>query len=113
MHELSIAMNIADLAVDRARQAGASRIMAIELDIGTLAGVELSALDHAMKIAFRDSLLENAEIKLNRIEARCECRDCGHDFALEEFSLQCPACGKNRSCISRGMEMQLSSILIE
>ena len=113
MHELSIALSIADLAMDRAREAGADRIMAIELDIGALSGVEVSALDSAMEIAFKDTLLEKADIKVNRIEPQCECLDCGNRFSADDLSINCPSCGKNNYRFSKGMELQLSSLLIE
>jgi len=113
MHELAIALSIADLATAQARRAGAERIMGIELDIGSLSGVEISALDFAMDIAFRDTLLANTNVKVNRIEARCECRDCGHEFGAGDLAALCPSCEGSNIRISKGMEMQLNSILIE
>ena len=113
MHELSIAMNIADLATGHALKAGAERVRSIELDIGALSGVEIGALTFAMDIAFKDTLLEGAEVKVNRIEACCECPDCGHESDPDNLAAGCPFCGGSNVRISRGMEMQLNSLLIE
>jgi hydrogenase nickel incorporation protein HypA/HybF len=113
MHELSIAMNIADLAAAHARKTGAERVKSIELDIGTLSGVEIGALTFAMDIAFKDTILEGAEVKVNRIEARGACPDCGHESGPDDLTAGCPVCGGSNFRISGGMEMQLNSLLIE
>jgi Zn finger protein HypA/HybF involved in hydrogenase expression len=44
MHEMSLAMNIADLAVQTATREGARRIASVELEIERLAGVMAEAL---------------------------------------------------------------------
>ena len=113
MHELSIALSIADLAAEQARQAGAALVRAIELDIGALSGVDTEALNFAMDIAFKNTLLEEAEIKINHIKAACECMDCAHEFGAESYLFSCPKCNGSNTRIIRGMEMQLRSLLIE
>jgi len=113
MHELSIAMNIADLAQKQAELAGAKKVRGIELDIGCFSGVDPDALRFALDLAFRDSLLEETEIKMNRIEACCRCLDCDHEFEATGFQLTCPKCLGSHTRLSSGMEMQIRSLLIE
>ena len=113
MHEMSIALNIIDLAIDQARKAEAEKINEIELDIGTMSGIEVDALNFAMEIAVKDTMLENALIKVNRIEAVSECQECGHVFDSEGFISQCPKCREMNTTIIKGREMQLKSILVE
>lgn len=67
MHELSIALSIVDLADEQAKKAHACKIIEIELDIGTLSGIEVDALNFALEIAAKDTLLETAAVKINRI----------------------------------------------
>ena len=110
---MSIALSIADLAEEHARRAGSEYIRAIELDIGTLSGVEREALGFAMEIAFRDTLLAGALIRMNSIGAESECSDCGHAFSSGSGEFNCPECGSMNTRITRGMEMQLKSITIE
>ena len=51
MHELSIAMSIVDIAADYAARDNAKCVTEIEIEVGTLAGVVIDALDFAMEAA--------------------------------------------------------------
>ena len=113
MHEMSIALSIIDLAAEQAKKAAASKIIEIELDIGTLSGIEIVALNFALEIAVKDSVLEFAEVKINRIEAVSECLECGHIFESEGFINHCPECRETNTRIFKGKEMQVKSILVE
>lgn len=110
---MSIALSIIDLAAEQAKKADAQKIIEIELDIGTLSGIEIEALNFALEIAVIDSVLENARVKMNRIEAVSECLSCGHIFESERFIHHCPQCKETNTRIFKGKEMQVKSILIE
>lgn len=113
MHEMSIALSIIDLAAEQAKKAAANKIIEIELDIGTLSGIEIEALNFALEIAKKDSVLESAEIKINRIEAVSECLECGHIFEPEGFISHCPECKEMNTRVFKGKEMQVKSLLVE
>ncbi len=113
MHEMSIALSIVDLADEQANLAHAAKIIEIELDIGTMSGVEVEALNFALEIAAKDTLLEAAVVKINRIEPVSECLDCGEIFVSEGFIHQCPACSEMNTRILSGKEIQVKSILVE
>jgi len=113
MHELSVAISIVDLAAEQARLAGAKSVRAIELDIGALSGVDINALKFALDIAFKDTLLEESEVKINHIDVACECMDCCLAFSAGTFVTGCPECRGMNINIKRGKEMHLSSLLIE
>ena len=80
MHEMSIALSIIDLATEQAQKENARKIVEIELDIGAVSGVEIEALNFALEMAVKETLLESALVKVNRIEAVSECLECGHHF---------------------------------
>ena len=113
MHEMSIALSIVDLAEEQAGRAHADKIIEIELDIGTFSGIEIEALNFALEIAVKETLLEAALIKINRIEAVSECLDCQNVFSSEGFIHQCPSCSKSNIRIVKGKEMQVKSLLVE
>jgi len=73
MHELSIAMSIVDIASRQAEAASAESVSQVELDIGTLSGIEYKSLEFALTVAVKDSKLEHTRFKINRIEPRCSC----------------------------------------
>ena len=51
MHEMSIVMSIVNIAEKEAQKAHVSQFAAIDMEIGTLAGIEFDALDFVWQAA--------------------------------------------------------------
>ena len=83
MHELSIVVNIVRIADEQVKKAGASQIDHIELEIGSLAGIEPSALDFAWQEAVKNTVLANADRSIKHIQGRAKCLDCNFHFEIE------------------------------
>ena len=113
MHELSIAISIVDLAIDQATRASARHVSEIELDIGTLSGIEYEALEFSLGVASKDTLLENTLFRINRVEPVAECTGCGHLYTPEGVFSHCPECQRDGIRLIRGTELQLKSLLVE
>jgi Zn finger protein HypA/HybF involved in hydrogenase expression len=58
MHEFSIAVSIIEIAEAEAQKAKAVKIKELILDIGTMSGIEFYALETAMEMAVKNTLLE-------------------------------------------------------
>jgi len=113
MHELSIVMGIVDIADKEVRKISASKVEVIELDIGDLSGIEMEALDFAWEIAVKGTVLENAERKINYIEARARCGDCGCDFKISALYDACPQCKSYLKDIYQGKELRVKALEVE
>lgn len=113
MHELSLALNIVDIAEKRARAEEASRITEIEIEVGELAGVVYDALDFALDSAVRNTMLENASIIIKRMPGAAQCQECFYEYATDDFFSLCPKCGSWRVEIIKGKEMRVKSITVE
>jgi hydrogenase nickel incorporation protein HypA/HybF len=113
MHELSIAMSIVDIATRQAEEASALSVSQVELDIGTMSGIEFGSLDFALQVAVKDTMLEGTEFRINRIEPLCECRTCRHLFEPDGFLSRCPECEGADTELIRGNELQIKSLLVE
>lgn len=113
MHELSIAISIVDIASRQAEAASAELVSQIELDIGTLSGIEYESLEFALSVAVKDTLFEHTRFKINRIEPLCECRSCTHLYSPGKEFGACPNCGKHEPEFIRGRELQIKSLLVE
>ena len=111
MHELSIVMNIIDTAKSELEKVQLSFVDSIELEIGSLAGVELEALDFAWQLSVPGTVLENAKRKIHRIHATARCRGCKRMFQIETYYEQCPNCNDFYSDIISGKEMRIKSIV--
>lgn len=106
-------MNIVEIAEENARNANASVISEIELDIGTQSGVVLEALEFAMDSAKKGTMLQNAEIKINIIQAMAKCSQCNAEFTVEELYSPCPGCGNPFCDIIEGRELKVKSLKVE
>jgi len=113
MHEFSIAISIIESVEKEAKVANAESISSVTLDIGTMAGIEYYALDTAMEMAVKDTMLQDCEIVVNKIQAHAVCSDCGHDFEIENAVDQCPKCSSFFNEIISGKELKIKSIVIE
>jgi hydrogenase nickel incorporation protein HypA/HybF len=112
MHELSIVMNIIDIATREAEKANAGRIEEIELEIGELSTVEMGAFDFAWKQAVKNTKLENASRVIHRLEGRGRCLICAAEFPIEQLYDPCPHCGRNQIEVLHGKELRVKSLVV-
>jgi hydrogenase nickel incorporation protein HypA/HybF len=113
MHEMSIAMNLIELASAAAQAEGAGRIRTIELEIGVLAGVMPEALEFCFEAAARDTLAEGATLTIVSIPAAGRCLDCGQESPMSSLASQCAHCGAWLLNITTGNELKIKAITID
>ncbi|ASU33127.1 hydrogenase maturation nickel metallochaperone HypA [Mucilaginibacter xinganensis] len=112
MHELSIVMGIIKIAEDHAKAAGAHSVDEIELDIGTLSGVDMESMEFAWTQAKKGTMLNNSLKKVNSISAKAKCLDCDTEFDIKNYYDACPVCGEHLISILRGKELKVKSLLV-
>lgn len=110
MHELSIAMGIVKIAESETEKAGAHTVEVIELEIGTLAGIEFESLDFVWPMAVKDTVLERAEKRVQVVSGKARCMDCDTAYDLSNHYDPCPACGSNLKAILQGKELRVKSL---
>ena len=110
MHELSVAMGIVKIAETETEKAGAREVEAIELEIGTLAGIEFEALDFVWPVAVKDTVLEKAEKRVDVIRGKARCMDCDTVFEMIHFYDACPTCSSNLKAILQGKELRVKAL---
>ena len=112
MHELSIAIGIVEIARKEAAKAKVDAIKVIDLEIGTLSGVEIDSLNFAWPMAIEGSVLQNAEKRIHVVEAKARCFDCGFEYDILNHFDSCPKCNSYFKDIFKGKEMRVKSIEI-
>ncbi|MDR2147303.1 MAG: hydrogenase maturation nickel metallochaperone HypA [Tannerella sp.] len=113
MHELSLALNIVEIAEEKAKEKNASEIEEIELEIGRLAGVELQTFFFALESAVKGTILDKAHIVRHIIDGEGRCSDCGKTVEMTSLLTPCPACGSYLINILKGKELKIKSLLIK
>ena len=110
MHELSVALGIVKIAENETKKANANKVELIELEIGTLAGIEFESLDFVWNVAVKNTVLEHAEKKMNIIHGEAKCFDCDTVFTLDNIYDACPNCKSYLKGIIKGKELLVKSL---
>ena len=110
MHELSIALGIVKIAENEALKANAKTVEAIEIEIGTLSGVEIDSLNFVWPSATKETILEHSKKNLTIIEAKAKCVDCDEIFDIKHHYDVCPSCKSNFKTILKGKELRVKSL---
>lgn len=113
MHELSVAQNIIETAIEYANSNGVGKVLEVSLEIGAISGVIPENLEFAWEIAVKETILEGSKLVINRIQAVAECQSCGKTFELSDIYGICPQCGKIEYKIISGKELKIKSIKVE
>src|ERR1035438_3927028 len=106
MHEVSIMESAVRMAVDAAKSAGASRVLALRLRVGTLSGAVPEALRFAFDVVCRDTIAEGASLEMESVSAACWCPVCRAEFECVNFINECPRCHNPNGELRRGRELR-------
>lgn len=113
MHELSLAMDVIDLASEEALKNDASLIYKIEIEVGELSGVEKEAFQFSLGMLARESILRNAEIKIIVIPGKARCGQCKQEYEMHDLLTACAQCGGYAEEILGGKEFRVKSLIAE
>lgn len=113
MHELSIALNMVDIAAETARQNGGGRVEALYMKLGSLSGVVRDALLFSWELACAGTALEGSRLIIEEIPVVVRCENCSADRRLDSInSFVCPECRKPAAKIVRGKELEITALEI-
>ena len=111
MHELGIALEIAELAAQRAELQGA-RPRRVIVEVGRLTAVSPDALAFAWEAAIEGSVLEGCALEIAEIPGRGRCRACGAEQALDVPFGWC-GCGAADLELITGQELVIRRLELE
>ena len=112
MHELSIAQSVVELAREIALKEQADSIKSIKIEIGALSGVALDALEFALEITRKNTILDKAAVTFLNIPGKALCRNCGVQFETNDLLMFCPNCHKSNFEIIDGKQLKIKSVTI-
>ncbi len=110
MHELSIAIGIINIAENEIKKANKKKVELIELEIGSLSGVELNSLDYIWESAVKNTVLENAKKLVDYKQAKAKCSECNSVFKMNNIYDSCPECKSHLKNILQGKELRVKSL---
>ncbi len=114
MHELSIALNIVEIASAEAERLGEAAVSAVHIRLGPLSGVVKEALLSAFEIAREKSRLAGAALVVEDVPVRFFCQPCQTEVTVASVQLLvCPVCASPAGKIITGRELEISALEIE
>jgi hydrogenase nickel incorporation protein HypA/HybF len=109
MHELSIAMNIVEIAEAAARDVGITQVKAVHLRLGVFSGLVKESLLFAYEIAIENTLLAGSRLVVEDLPLVIYCPQCQAEHQLEKLQgFECPNCGVASNEIRQGKEIELA-----
>jgi hydrogenase nickel incorporation protein HypA/HybF len=106
VHELAITQSIVAI-VDEA--ASGRRVLTVTLEIGTLAGVDVKAIEFCFDLVAKGTALDGARLDIRTVDARGRCRACAAELDMPSWIARCP-CGAGDLALLRGDELKVKAI---
>ncbi len=113
MHELGITQSIVEIAERTAREQHAAKVLSVTVEVGSLSGVVPEALDFCFEACSNGTLLEGAQLLIERIAACARCLDCGREFPLDQLLACCPVCDSAACELLAGEELRIKEMEID
>lgn len=112
MHELGIVFNIIKTVEQLGEENSLEKVSAVILEIGEVSGVVPQFLTECWGWAVKEyPLLENSELRVEKIEAVTICDDCGKTYPTMEYAKICPHCKSENTYLVTGNEVNIKEIV--
>ena len=113
MHELIMTQNILEVALSQTAQAGAERVVRINLSVGPMCDENEDSIRFHWAELARGTAAEKAELHFETAPGEMQCLACGEVFSPAEEVFSCPACSSDRLRILAGDEIRVESIDVD
>jgi hydrogenase nickel incorporation protein HypA/HybF len=113
MHELGVTENIVRIALAKAGEAQAQKVISISLVVGELSGFVPDCIQFYFDSLSKDTIAQGARLRFESVPAQLRCRDCSKAFQPEDTMWTCPECEGRSVEISKGRELYIESMEVE
>ncbi len=111
MHELGIVFHVIKRLENLADEQNLSQIQSVTLEIGEVSGVVPEYLQDCWKWAVKKTqIMQEADLKIEILEAVTICGDCKKTYRTVEFGKTCPFCKSENTVLQAGNEMNIKQI---
>lgn len=111
-HEVALMGDILNLVAEDMRERGLSKVLRLELLVGTLSNAMPDALEMAFEIhkAMNAPILtEQSALTIHIEEARARCVFCEHEYLPDHRIALCPNCGMPGGKLTAGEVLKVLS----
>jgi hydrogenase nickel incorporation protein HypA/HybF len=113
MHEMSLCEGVLQIIEAEAEQQNFKIVKRVILEVGTLSGVEISALEFAFDVVMKGSIASQASLEIIELEAQAWCMQCAKSITIKQRFDACPSCGSYQLQVSSGDEMRIKELEVD
>jgi hydrogenase nickel incorporation protein HypA/HybF len=111
MHELSIALELVELASTEAGRLGDVRVVAVHIRAGPLSGIVHDALRFSFDLATAGTIIEGARLEILSEDVIAWCVTCAVGRELADVQhRRCPVCGGFTPDLLSGDSLELAAL---
>lgn len=113
MHELAVTEGILDMVLNEAKKRNVERVVAINLVVGEMTGIEEDCIRFYFDILSENTPAGGAKIAVKYEKPLFRCTGCDKVFERKNFTFSCPYCGYPGVLAQKGAELYIESIEVE
>ena len=113
MHELGVTENIVNIALTKAGEAQANKVIKINLVVGELSGFVPDCIQFYFDSLSKDTIAQGAVLHFESVPTQLRCRDCSTIFQPQDTMWTCPKCAERSVEIFKGRELYIESMEVE
>jgi len=111
VHELGIAANIVEIALDSIPDDLNNMLVEkINLILGKFSSVEPESLKFCFETLISGTRLEGAQMHIEEVPVKAKCKQCDFQWIMSEPVFICKTCGSGLIDIISGRELEIVSI---
>jgi len=113
VHEISLMSGVFEVIEATLSQLTIKKVTQVKLKIGKLTNAEPDALTFAFEAYSKGTVCEGAELLVEIVPVRGQCKNCGEEFLVQELLFFCPKCKHSGIEVIQGEELLLESLEVE
>ena len=113
MHELALSESIVNIVKNEMKKYPGSKALKVAIKLGALHEIVPDALQFGFDTMTLDTPLAGAHLDIEKIPIRGRCRNCEHEFEIEEYLFICPQCYSGDVEMTQGDILEISHIEID
>lgn len=111
MHELGVVFYVVKDVKKVAEENDVRHISAVTIELGEVSAVIPEYLVDCWNWARKkEPVMENAELRIEKMEAVSFCEDCKQEYPTIQYAKICPYCGNEHTFLLRGNEFNIKEI---
>jgi len=113
MHELAILQSIVGVVLQHAEEAGAARVLAVDLEVGELRDLDEECMQRYFDFVSEGTVAADATLRVRRSKALFTCRSCGAASPVDLHAgdgAACSVCSATELELTAGNELRIESI---